>query len=134
MPDRCVVDTDVVSFLFKGDSRMDLYRPHLTGALMVISFMTVAELDEWAFIHNWGLARRARMDAFLDQFVIHPSDRALCRAWAAVRNQARRRGRPIEGADAWIAATALVHGIPLVSHNARHYAGIEGLVVIAEGQ
>jgi len=40
-PRRLVVDTDVVSFFFKGDTRSALYRPHLDGRLLVISFMTV---------------------------------------------------------------------------------------------
>lgn len=40
-----VVDTDVVSFLFKGDSRGDLYRPHLNGRLAIIAAQTRAELE-----------------------------------------------------------------------------------------
>ena|SRR5215831_7090039 len=40
-----VIDTDVVSYLFKGDTRGDLYQPHLDSKLGVLSFMTVAELD-----------------------------------------------------------------------------------------
>jgi tRNA(fMet)-specific endonuclease VapC len=39
-----VIDTDVVSFLFKRDTRAELYRPHLVGRRIVVSFMTVAEL------------------------------------------------------------------------------------------
>jgi tRNA(fMet)-specific endonuclease VapC len=57
-----VLDTDVVSFLFKRDSRADLYRPHLVGKQLVISFMTLAEIDRWALERNWGEARRARME------------------------------------------------------------------------
>jgi hypothetical protein len=41
--DIVVVDTDVVSFLFKGDTRSDLYRPHLEGRLAVIAARTRAE-------------------------------------------------------------------------------------------
>jgi tRNA(fMet)-specific endonuclease VapC len=39
-----VADTDVVSFLFKNDSRAVDYLPHLQGIVPVISFQTVAEL------------------------------------------------------------------------------------------
>jgi hypothetical protein len=42
-----VVDTDVVSYLFKSDTRADLYRPHLDGHLPIISFMSLAELERW---------------------------------------------------------------------------------------
>jgi hypothetical protein len=27
---------------------------------------------------------------------------------------------------------ALLHGLPLVTHNAKHYAGVDGLTVISE--
>ena len=39
-----IVDTDVVSMLFKGDTRAQAYRPHITDRLLGISFMTLAEL------------------------------------------------------------------------------------------
>jgi hypothetical protein len=39
-----VVDTDVVSFLYKHDTRADAYRPHLDGQMPIISFQTLAEL------------------------------------------------------------------------------------------
>jgi tRNA(fMet)-specific endonuclease VapC len=41
----------------------------------------------------------------------------------------RRRGERIEDADVLIAATALVHGLALVTENARHFKRIEGLGV-----
>jgi predicted nucleic acid-binding protein len=62
--------------------------------------------------------------------VIVPSSLDLCRTWAAVRYE--RRARPIDGADAWMAATALTLGCPLVTHNATDYQGIRGLVIITE--
>jgi hypothetical protein len=48
-----VVDTDVVSFLFKHDTHAEPYRPHLTEKLLVLSFMTIAELDRWVLERNW---------------------------------------------------------------------------------
>jgi hypothetical protein len=35
-------------------------------------------------------------------------------------------------ADAWIAATALFHDIPLITHNRDDYLGIDGLTVLSE--
>jgi hypothetical protein len=52
-----MVDTNVMSFLFERDTRAEWYRPRLTGKLLVLSFMTVAELDRWALERNWGQAR-----------------------------------------------------------------------------
>jgi predicted nucleic acid-binding protein len=126
-----VVDTDVVSFQFKGDSRASLFDPHLAGRIPVISFMTLAELDLWALEHRWGPARKGRMARFLVRYLVHPYDRAMCLKWAEVTNAARRKGRPIQPADAWFAATALLAGVPLVTNNAADYAGVDRLTVLS---
>jgi len=41
-----IVDTDVVSMLFKGDSRAQRYRGHIAGRLLGISFMSLAQLSD----------------------------------------------------------------------------------------
>jgi tRNA(fMet)-specific endonuclease VapC len=127
-----VLDTDVVSYLFKKDTRAGLYQKHLAGHRWVISFMTAAELDLWALRHRWGEARKARMEQHLRRFVLYPFDRDLCLKWAEVADSARRSGRPIQTADAWIAATALLAGVPLVTHNPGDYSGVSGLTVLSE--
>lgn len=55
---RVVVDTDVVSFLFKNHPISRLYDAELAGRILVLSFMTVAELDRWAIQSKWGESRR----------------------------------------------------------------------------
>jgi predicted nucleic acid-binding protein len=40
---------------------------------------------------------------------------------------ARKSGRRMETADAWIAATALLHDAPLLTHNKSDYLGVPGL-------
>src|SRR2546425_2730932 len=101
-----VLDTDVVSFLFKRDSRAELYMPHLYDRQWLISFMTEAELEQWALLSNWNAKRIEWLRIFLGRFVIVPSSRDLVLKWAEVMVAARRNGRRIETADAWIAATA----------------------------
>jgi tRNA(fMet)-specific endonuclease VapC len=129
-----IVDTDVASFLFKGDTRGDLYTPHLEGdTLPAISFMTLAELEQWAVLRNWGPQRRDDLIAFInDGFVTVDSNEALCRMWAEVRGLAIRAGRQIDVADAWIAATALLYSAELVTHNADHFDFLPGLQLITE--
>ena len=127
-----VVDTDIVSFDFKGDTRAPLYHRHLAGKLLVMSFMTLAQLDRWALQRGWGRQRKVRMEQHVRKFVVYPFDRAICMKWAEATYSAQRNGRPIETADAWIAATALALGVPLVTHNAADYAGVDGLTIISE--
>ncbi len=132
MADAYVVDTDVLSYVLKQDTRAGRYLPYLTGTIVVISFMTLAELERWALERDWGAVRRAHLRQFLDAFITRPVDRALCEAWAAITVEARRAGQPIAHADAWIAATARLYGLPLVTNNARHYAGVAGLNLVTE--
>jgi predicted nucleic acid-binding protein len=44
MNDFVLLDTDVVSFLFKNSGNASRYRPLIEGKRVAISFVTVAEL------------------------------------------------------------------------------------------
>ncbi len=72
--DAVLVDTDVVSFLLKDDTRAQAYRPLLTRKTLVLSFMTVAELYQWAYRRNWSEKRLAWLEERLRAFVIAPYD------------------------------------------------------------
>ena len=43
-----------------------------------------------------------------------------------------RKGRPISFNDAWIAACAVKHGVPLVTHNPKDFEQISGLNIVSE--
>ena len=131
-----VIDTDVVSFLFKGDTRAELYRTHLTSLPFILAFMTLAEMRSWARQRGWGAARRGGLETYLARYVILHSNSDLCHYWAEATDSARRAGRPLAAADAWIAATALQQNVPLVTHNGAHYVGVAGLTVtsVAAGE
>lgn len=128
-----VVDTNVVSYLEKGHPWAALYRPHLAGRVAVLSFQTIAELKTWAAVRGWSAERSARLEAFLrESFTMAPHDEALNDRFAAAKASAQLAGRRIETGDAWIAATALELGAPLVTHNPSDFAGVDGLEVVSE--
>lgn len=77
-----VVDTDVASFLFKNDTRASSYLHHLRDHQWLISFMTEAELEQWALLSNWHANRKEWLRVFLGRFVIVPSSRDLVLKWA----------------------------------------------------
>ena len=128
---QVVLDTDVVSFLFKRHPIAFLYLPHFERQTGLISFMTVAELEQWALIYGWSTERRNRLETYLERFTEIPSSRDLCRRWAEVMVAARSVGRRIESPDAWIAATALEYDAPLATHNRRDYLGVPGLRIVS---
>ena len=126
-----VVDTDVVSFLFKNDSRAQLYLPLLLDRELLVSFMTEAELEQWILLAKWGMDRAQRFRGFMTGFASVPSSRDLILQWAEVMVAARANGRRIEAADAWIAATALLYGAALITHNPKDYLGVPNLRVLS---
>ncbi|MBX3315317.1 MAG: type II toxin-antitoxin system VapC family toxin [Phycisphaeraceae bacterium] len=127
---RLLIDTDVFSFLFKSDTRAEAYRSEIANRSLYLSFMSVAEIKCWAIQRRWGPDRLARLDSTLRRYVVIPFDIALTDEWARITAQRASIGRPIGCGDCWIAATAVLHGLPLATNNAAHFSGIRGLTLI----
>ena len=128
--DPAVVDTDVLSFWQKNDSRGREYSRSLAERTLVISFQTVAEQLRWAAERNWGDRRRAEQEVYLQQFLVYPYSLDLAREWADIMATTTRAGRVLSSGDAWIAATARLIGVPLATHNRRHFEFVPGLSLI----
>jgi predicted nucleic acid-binding protein len=129
-----IVDTDVLSFLLKNHPIGRLYDADVAGRHAGISFMTVAELERWALLYKWSPQRVHWLRLYIARFTIVPSSPDLCRKWAEVMVAAQAAGRRIETADAWIAATALLHDVTLVTHNGSDFLGVPGLKLVYHGQ
>jgi tRNA(fMet)-specific endonuclease VapC len=128
-----VVDTNVVSFFLRSDTRYTLYKPHLDDKELLLSFMSLAELHRWALKRYWKEPRLSKLQQYIStNYAIHYADEELCRRWAAVREECRKKGRAIDTDDAWIAATALMLNLPLITHNYKDFFHIEGLEVVSE--
>lgn len=128
--DDLLLDTNIVSFLLKEDSRAQTYAPYLENRRLAISFMTVAELFQWAAIRKWGARRTRQLEVSLQHYTILPFNIDLCRLWGEIRAECRAAGRPISPQDAWVAATALQHNLRLVTHNPADFETIEKLELI----
>lgn len=125
-----VLDTNIVSYLMRGHAFGELYRSHLVGKRLAVSFMTVAEMYEGAYRAGWDEAKIIAMERQLKKYVVIPYTAMLARAWGGIR--AERRQQPISTDDAWIAAAAVVYDCPLVTHNPNDFHGIAHLKIITE--
>jgi predicted nucleic acid-binding protein len=72
--------------------------------------------------------RKAELAQHLTSYIVLPASRELCTKWAEVSWEAHRKGRPMQTADAWIAATRST--IALIANNASGYTIIDGLQVL----
>jgi predicted nucleic acid-binding protein len=92
--------------------------------------MTYSEILEGAYRLKNNLERYRKIVDHLDLFSIMRCNDNICRTWSQIR--AEQYCQPIGVADAWIAATAIVYDIPLVTHNAEDFKGITRLKLITE--
>ncbi len=126
-----LLDTNIVSFQFRRDTRTTLFEGALAGQVQAIAFVTLAELYKWPIERNFSPERLAALDKLLHSYVVLPFDDALARRWAELSVELKRAGRGISESDAWIAATALRHDLSLVTHNRRHFEAVPGLKIIS---
>lgn len=80
-----------------------------------------------------SLADRSRWEEFLAPFPILATDRDTAWEYGKAYRYLRANGMLIGGNDLWIAATALAHGMPLVTRNQAHFARVPGLEVMTYG-
>lgn len=134
-----------MGYLLDTSTLIDLMvgRMPVTARLQAVRAADVAYLS----IISWGELLRglhaldsgsgqvrelARLNALLDDVSPGPSilfvDLDVADQWGKITHQLRRTGQPIPSNDAWIAATALAHGLTLVSSDA-HYGHVPGLQV-----
>lgn len=127
-----LLDTNVVSYLMRGGPLAEAYGKHVEGRLPAISFITVGEMYYGAENANWGVEKRQNLERALRNFVVVPYDIEIARTYARIAVQRRRVGHPISLHDAWIAACAVRHGLPLLTHNAQDFRHIRDLQVVTE--
>lgn len=127
-PPMVLLDTDTVSFIGRNhpvvSARATDHRR--SGGGFAVSVITRYEALKGL------LAKRAKRQIIVfetfcaDNELLPLSDEAAVRA-ANIHAELRARGEPIGDPDVLIAATALTHGLVLVTNNTRHFGRIEGL-------
>ncbi len=125
-----LIDTNIASFIFKGSAYAEPYEALLNGRELALSFMSIAELYQWAFIRQWGDRRISQLEQYLSNYLVIPIDNRLCQEWAKLRAETQQSGRALSPQDAWIAATAIRHDIELATHNLKDFQGLRNLRLI----
>lgn len=94
-----------------------------------LSSGTLAELHYGVQRLADGARRRSLASWLNDQLLprfadrILPVDEAVAEAWGRIVARRERLGRPLDSVDAFIAATAEVHALTLVTRNAADFMG-----------
>jgi tRNA(fMet)-specific endonuclease VapC len=125
---RLLLDTSAYSALFRGDERA---KEALGSADEV--FLSPVIIGELLSGFGGG-RRRAANEAGLREFLAQPRvrvvviDEETSVRYAAVLSGLRQAGTPIPTNDIWIAASAMQHGLELLTADA-HYARVPQIVV-----
>ena len=124
-----VLDTSVVSLLFRGDARSGYYLPLIRGQRSVVSFQTVEEVWFGAYRAGWGARQKNDLARHLAQYEVIWPDEETLEISARLRVARESVGRRLNTADAWIAATGLRLSCPLASDDG-DFDNIPGLDLI----
>jgi predicted nucleic acid-binding protein len=98
---------------------------------LAVSVVTIGELKLGLLAARDNSIRALRLRTLQDALGLDPLpvDDYVADAWAELRVALRSEGRRLEANDSWIAATAIAHGLPLVTQD-RDYDGVPGLDVV----
>ena len=120
-----IIDTDVASWLMRGGSRAEPFRPLVRDHTPCLSFATVAELWAGAEKSNsrWGPGLRRDLASFIRHHVVLPYDHEVTMRWAEIHAVV---GNQCGDNDQWIAACALAQDppLPVATGNLKHFQGI----------
>ncbi len=111
-------DTNVLVDALNGkQGRRELLRDFvLRGHRLACCEITLAEVYAGMRPHE-----AARTDAFLDSLAWYETSRTIARRAGRLRFEYARKGVTLSLSDMLIAATALEHGLTLVTENRKHF-------------
>lgn len=124
MNGRFMLDTNIVIALFAGDA--DVAASLAAAEEVFIPAVVIGELFYGARKSGRPEENCRRIEQFAADNVILPCDAETARLYGEAKNSLRKKGHLIPENDIWITATALQHGLILVSRD-EHFAEVEGL-------
>ena len=123
-----LIDTDICSAHLKGNREVSARFLQYSGRLR-LSTITVGELYTWA---KRGSAPPARLVAVREMLMaarLIDVNHDVAQRAGELRAALLDMGKPMPSMDLFIAATALVHELTLVTHNLRHFQNVPDLAV-----
>lgn len=97
---------------------------------VAISAVTVGELHACAHRSGTPAGDLACADTFLEPLDVLPFGRQEARQWGQVEARLEKHGESLEAAESQVAATALVHGLTVVTPTPKRYERVKGVSAV----
>jgi tRNA(fMet)-specific endonuclease VapC len=121
-----LVDTDVFSLIHTQRQPWQDFAPFIEHRVVAVSFVTVAELWFGARKAGWGERKCKALEVALGAYLPLAPDVRVAMLWGDLgRACLGRLGGDKEVHDLWIAATALVFELPLLTRNLSDFQTIQ---------
>lgn len=128
-----VLDSDVCIHALRGVPAAVAALRRRAPSEIAVTSVTLAELWFGARKSAHPKRMRALQDAFLAPFEVLDFDAAAADAYARIRHDLERRGKPIGERDQFIAAITIARGRTLVTLNRREFDRVPELHVVGPG-
>lgn len=125
-------DTDAISEVLRRRPQPSYVRwlESIPRAEQFASAVAIGELYKGAYRSANPELHIERIEAkVLPAVTVLAYDVSVARRYGEIEAQLHRQGAPLADADLQIAATALHHGLELVTGNLRHFERVPGLII-----
>lgn len=123
-----LLDTDTCSAHLRNVAIVTKRFQQHAGQLY-LSVLTLGELLSWTLRAKSPAKYHQGLLKLLSDVKVLDVDPPAAWKFGAVRAQLLDRGTPIAAVDLMIAATALVRGLTVVTHNTQHFSKVPGLKI-----
>ena len=123
MVEKICLDTDACIFILKNDKKALELKPIIENSEVFVSTVTVFEL----------LLRKTNLNIaedFIKNFFQLPFDSMIARKASELYKELSANGEIIDMRDLFIASTCLVHNLPLLTFNIKHFEKIKNLNLV----
>ena len=128
---RHLIDTNWVIEHFRGNRKITTRVIELRADGIAISIVSMAELYEGVYRVKDPQAHEQDINAFLQGFAVVPLDDSVSRIYGQETARLRASNMLIGPMDTLIGATAICHGLNVLTQNVKDFERLKGITIIS---
>ena len=126
-----LVDTDWIILHFRGNNEVASRIEELIPVGIGLSAVSMGELYEGVYRSSDPAGSESALRLILSEIDVVHIDDEVCRIFGQQKARLRASNALPGDNDVWIGATAIRHGLTLLTNNRRHFERMEGLSIVS---